>query len=210
MTDSTTTDPLVPKPEAVMRVLVEEREAFLAFLERRTGDRALAEDILQDAFARGLDRLDSLRDGEGAVAWFSRILCNAVSDHHRRRSSAAKALGGFAAGLDAAEAPGALRAAVCRCVARVADTLKPEYAAALKRVEVDGASVKDYASEAGITPNNAAVRVFRAREALRASARVLRPLRRRGMRRLHLRRARGGRRLSVCPRRSLQVVTDPA
>ena len=170
-TDSTTTDPLAPKPEAVMRVLVEEREAFLAFLERRTGDRALAEDILQDAFARGLDRLDSLRDGESAVAWFYRILRNAVIDHHRRRSSAAKALDGFAAELDAAEAPEALRAAVCRCVARVADTLKPEYAAALKRVEVDGASVKDYASEAGITPNNAAVRVFRAREALRARVR---------------------------------------
>lgn len=100
-TDSTTTDPLAPKPEAVMRVLVEEREAFLAFLERRTGDRALAEDILQDAFARGLDRLDSLRDGESAVAWFYRILRNAVIDHHRRRSSAAKAPDGFAA----AEAP---------------------------------------------------------------------------------------------------------
>src|SRR5262249_44316436 len=42
-----------------------------------------------------------------------------------------------------------------------------EYAQALRRVEVEGGSVRDYASEAGITPNNAAVRLFRARETLR-------------------------------------------
>jgi len=44
------------------------------------------------------------------------------------------------------------------------DTLKPEYAAALRRVEVDGVSVKDYADEAGISSNNAGVRIFRVRD----------------------------------------------
>ena len=43
----------------------------------------------------------------------------------------------------------------------------PEYAEALHGVEVDGLSLKDFAAAAGITPNNAAVRVHRAREALR-------------------------------------------
>lgn len=153
-----------------MTMLLDEREAFLGFLAHRTGDRALAEDILQDAFARSLDRIDTLRAEESAVAWFYRVLRNAVIDHRRRHATATKALDGLAAELDAkpAEAPETLRAAVCRCVARLVDTLKPEYAAALRRVEVDEVSVKDYAAEAGITPNNAAVRVFRAREALRA------------------------------------------
>ena len=36
-----------------------------------------------------------------------------------------------------------------------------------RRIEIDGLAVKDYAVEAGITSNNAAVRVFRAREALK-------------------------------------------
>ena len=49
----------------------------------------------------------------------------------------------------------------------LADALKPELSAAIRRVEVDGVAVKDYALEAGITPNNAAVRLFRARQALR-------------------------------------------
>ena len=37
----------------------------------------------------------------------------------------------------------------------------------MRRVEIDGVAVKDYAVEARITSSNAAVRVFRAREALR-------------------------------------------
>jgi len=66
-----------------------------------------------------------------------------------------------------AEAEGEVRSVVCRCVAELAGTLKPEYAGVLQRVEVDGLAIKDYAAEVGITSNNAAVRVFRAREALR-------------------------------------------
>ena len=56
---------------------------------------------------------------------------------------------------------------ICRCVGRIAGDLKPEYAEALRGVEVDGLSLRDFADKAGITPNNAAVRVHRAREALR-------------------------------------------
>ncbi len=52
-------------------------------------------------------------------------------------------------------------------MSRLAATLKPEYADALEAVEVRGTAVKAYAGEKGLTPGNAAVRVFRAREALR-------------------------------------------
>jgi len=38
---------------------------------------------------------------------------------------------------------------------------------ALQRIDVDGVAVKAYADDAGISPSNAGVRVFRAREALR-------------------------------------------
>ena len=41
------------------------------------------------------------------------------------------------------------------------------YADALRRIEVDGLAVKDYVTEIGISSNNAAVRVLRARGALR-------------------------------------------
>src|SRR5262245_7903349 len=68
---------------AVLRVLVENHARFLAFLERRVGGRDAAEEILQDAFVRGLARGGSLRDDESALAWFYRVLRNAIVDHHR-------------------------------------------------------------------------------------------------------------------------------
>ena len=152
----------------VKRVLVENHREFLRFLERRLGRRDLAEDILQEAFARGLTKLDSLRDGEAVVPWFYRTLRNATVDYHRRAKTADRALALFAEEVETSEQPSEfMRAEVCRCVARLAETLKPEYADALRRIEIDGISVTSFADERGISKSNAAVRVFRAREALR-------------------------------------------
>jgi RNA polymerase sigma factor (sigma-70 family) len=154
------------------RTLVENHRVFLDFLERRLGDRAVAEDILQEAFVRGIDRAGQLRESESAVAWFYRLLRNAVIDHHRRQGASRRALTAAAAEAWGAEAPAPeTTAAVCQCVRRLAATLKPEYAAALERVDVDGVAVKDFAAEAGITANNASVRLHRAREALRRRVR---------------------------------------
>lgn len=153
-------------PAAVARLVANHRE-FLGFLAARVGDRALAEDLLQDAFVRGIGKLDSLRDDESAIAWFYRILRNAVIDHHRRHEVRDRRLAALADELDTAQPEDDVHGVVCQCVARLADNLKPEYAAALRRIEIDGVAVKDYAAELGITRNNAAVRVFRAREALK-------------------------------------------
>lgn len=147
--------------------LVEHHRTFLRFLERRVGSRDDAEDILQEAFGRALDRLAAVRDDESVVAWFYRVLRNAVVDHHRRHASAARAIEAFGRELDEAVVPDDVRDAICGCVSLLATTLKPEYADAIRRIDVDGVPVKDFAQAAGITPGNAAVRVFRAREALR-------------------------------------------
>jgi RNA polymerase sigma-70 factor (ECF subfamily) len=56
---------------------------------------------------------------------------------------------------------------ICACVSRLATTLKPEYAEALQAIEVGGTPVKAFAEQKGLSPSNAAVRVFRAREALK-------------------------------------------
>lgn len=157
----------------VKRVLVENHREFLRFLERRVGRRDLAEDILQEAFARGLEKLENLRDGEAAVPWFYRTLRNATVDYYRRSKSADRALALFAEEIEKSEEPvETMQAEVCKCVARLADTLKPEYADALRRIEVEGVSITDFADEQGISKNNAAVRVFRAREALRRQVAV--------------------------------------
>lgn len=155
-------------PEVVGTLVAHHRQ-FLAFVERRVGSRAVAEDLLQEAFVKALERGGELRDGESAVAWFYRVLRNALVDHYRRGGAETRALEWASGTTDAAE-PGPsdeLYAEACRCIGLLVDTLKPEYATAIRRLELDGATLADYAREAGITANNAAVRAHRAREALR-------------------------------------------
>lgn len=161
---------LRPMDAHVTESLLAARASFLAFLERRLGDRAAAEDILQDAYARSMTHGASLRQDESSRAWFYRILRNAVIDRRRRDASHGRALDALAAELDEPEAPpsAALAPTTCACVGRLAAAMKPEYATALQQVTVAGRSVKDFAAAEGITANNAAVRVFRAREALRS------------------------------------------
>jgi RNA polymerase sigma-70 factor (ECF subfamily) len=157
-----------PAPD-VLDVLVDNHRRFLAFLERRVGSREAAEDILQEAFVRSLERADTLRDQGAVIPWFYRLLRNAIVDHYRRTGAEDRALEQYAGREDVAVPAAAeeLHAQVCACVAALVDTLKPEYAAVIKRVDLDGLGVAEFAREAGITPNNAGVRLHRAHEALR-------------------------------------------
>ena len=145
----------------VVETLVANHRRFLSFLEKRVESREAAEDILHDAFLRGLDSA-SLREADNAVAWFYRALHNAVIDHYRRRGSEAKALQGMPL-PDQEE----MRDTICACVSDLINTLKPEYAQAIQRVDLDGLKPGDYAEEEKITANSARVRLFRAREALK-------------------------------------------
>jgi RNA polymerase sigma-70 factor (ECF subfamily) len=152
----------------VLRALVDEHRRFLAFLEPRVGSRAAAEEVLQAAFVKGLERGGALRDAESAVAWFYRLLRNALVDFYRHRDAERRALERHAAEAAATVEPdAALEAAVCACVGALIPTLKEEYAAILRAVELEGASVAEAAARFGITPGNAAVRAHRARQALK-------------------------------------------
>lgn len=157
-----------PVDTRVVDVLIENHRAFLHYLERRVGDRALAEDIVQDAFAKIVARPEQAPEGEAIVPWFYRVLRNAAIDQFRRRGAADRAYEAFARELDTRAAPSQeIEAEICACVSRLAGTLKPDYAEALQTIDVGGVPVKAYAEQKGLSATNAAVRVFRARQALR-------------------------------------------
>ena len=148
--------------------LLENHRAFLRYLERRVGDRALAEDILQEAFAKVVARPEQAPADESVIPWFYRTLRNAAIDQFRRRGAADRAYEAFARELETHEAPtDDMEAEICACVSRLAATLKPEYAEALQAIEVAGTPVKTFAEQKGLSSSNAGVRVFRAREALK-------------------------------------------
>src|SRR3989337_108121 len=125
--------------QAPIAILLENHRAFLRYLERRVGDRTLAEDILQDAFAKVVSRPEQAPADEAVVPWFYRNLRNAAIDQFRRRGAADRAYEAFARELETQETPGAdTEAEICACVSRLAATLKPEYAEVLQAIEVGG------------------------------------------------------------------------
>jgi RNA polymerase sigma-70 factor (ECF subfamily) len=152
---------------APLEALLENRDRFLAFLERRLGSREEAEDLLQDAYLRGVGRLGSLRESEKVTAWFYRLLRNALTDHRRRRDVERRALETLASAPKTAPAPEELMAEVCSCIRDLLPTLRADHAEALLRVDLEGARVADFAKRAGISANNASVRLHRARQAMR-------------------------------------------
>ena len=151
----------------VVDALVENHRNFLSFLERRVGNRAAAEEILQSAYGRAVEKGVPTDDSEGAVHWFFAVLRNAVTDHYRRRAAEARATESIVdEGIPEIADP-ELRAEVCACFRRLLPTLRADYATILEQVDLDERSVSDVAEELGITPNNASVRLHRARGALR-------------------------------------------
>lgn len=161
-----------PEPDdeaaAPLAVLLDNHRAFLRYLEGRVGDRSLAEDILQDAFITVMDRPDQAPADEGVVPWFYRTLRNAAIDRFRRQGTASRAVEAFARELDVHSTPEPeMEAEICACVGRLAATLKPEFADALRAIDVGGTPVKAFAEAQGLSASNAGVRVFRARAALK-------------------------------------------
>jgi RNA polymerase sigma-70 factor (ECF subfamily) len=148
------------------QLLAENHGRFLDFLKRRVESDAVAEDILQDAYAKSLQKLGDVRDEESVVAWFFQILRNSVTDHFRRAGVERKARAEIERDADSSFEP-ELRENICTCVSAVIPTLKPEYAEIVGEVELRERPIGEVAAEKGLTTNNATVRLHRARAALR-------------------------------------------
>lgn len=85
-----------PDRELVQRALDGDKDAFGQLAERyfrmisvlayqKTGHRADAEDIVQEAFVRAFKALDSLRDGKRFPAWLYHITLKLCIDWSRKR-----------------------------------------------------------------------------------------------------------------------------
>lgn len=156
----------MPDTGEVIDRLVANHRDFLAFLQARLPSRAVAEELLQSAFVKALEKNTTLRDSETAVAWFYRLLRNALVDHYRKTGTEARALDRDITAADLPAEP-ELRTAICRCIETLIPNLKPEYSQILQQLELAERPLGDVAAELGITPNNAAVRAHRARLALK-------------------------------------------
>ncbi|HEY3255028.1 MAG TPA: sigma-70 family RNA polymerase sigma factor [Polyangiaceae bacterium] len=81
------------RPEPFERLYEQHAQPLFGFLVYRTGDRALAEDLLADAFERALRarrRFDPRKASE--KTWLYAIALNCLRDHARRNAAHQRAL----------------------------------------------------------------------------------------------------------------------
>ena len=152
-----------PSLEAVA-VLVQNHRKFLAFLEQRVGSRTDAEEILQAAFVKAVEKAESIREDGKSISWFYQMLRNAIIDHYRKQDVQKRAQKSMSLALDFEEE---IERTVCACMNDLIPTLPEDYSSILRMVDLEDGDIKTVAQELGLTPNNARVRLHRARVALR-------------------------------------------
>jgi len=148
--------------------LIQNRQAFLQFLNRRVRSREIAEEILQQFCMRALSKGGDLKKPESMLAWLYRVLNSTLADFHRYQTRKRQKEAEYARlqplhsqGFDANFASG------CTCFYTLIQTLKPEYSDILRQIDLDGKSHTTVAGELGITTNLVKVRLHRARQALK-------------------------------------------
>jgi RNA polymerase sigma-70 factor (ECF subfamily) len=155
-------------PVAFERLFELYHAPVLNYLHRMVGDRALAEDLTQDAFVKAYRALPNTRPDLAFKAWIYRIATNTAISHMRRKKLVKWVP--FLAGQEHASEERIDRAVSRKYdVEQTLEKLPQHYAAALLLRHYQGLSLAETADALGITENAAKLRLFRARKAFAAA-----------------------------------------
>ena len=165
--------------QAVMRCQHGERDAFRYLVERyqdivfgtaynMTRNRALAEEMAQDAFLAAWKGIRSFRRGRPFKPWLMRILVNTVMAHRRKRTVETTPIEG-SEGEDDAEGPEDLAEARSeqQALQRAIGELSPDHRQVVVLRYFSEMTVPELARAAGLTEGTVKSRLHRAHRALR-------------------------------------------
>ena len=155
-------------PHTTPACLITAREAhegeLRGWLRRATGDRQLAEDLLQDLFLKALRQGRGFCEVRHARAWLFRAARNLRIDHLRVQKDRLP----LPDDLAEPEHEVAPVASLARCLPRALQALDDQDADALRRCDLEGMTQADYAELHGLSVPGAKSRVQRARRRLKA------------------------------------------
>lgn len=164
--------------QLLRRVLAGEREVYAQLVERyrdrlgryalrMLGERADAEDVLQETFVRAYRSLAGC-DPERFGAWVFGILVNRCRTHAARRARTnARVVTNDAAMANAAVAHSEERDAIRDAINWALERLPPEQREAFLLKHVEDLSYEEMEQATGVRPSALRMRVLRAREGLR-------------------------------------------
>lgn len=142
-------------------------------------DEALAEELIQDTYARALERVGQLRDPQAALAWLYRVATTVSLDRLRQRRPSTVPLDAVAPAGEGAEQAaererppflleGALESSeMSECVQGYLAALPDDYRTAILLHDAHGLTNPEIAELLGCSLATAKIRVHRARARLR-------------------------------------------
>ncbi|MEL7305340.1 MAG: RNA polymerase sigma factor [Myxococcota bacterium] len=156
-------DERLDRREVVAHALRCHRARLRAFVHARVSSDD-ADDVVQIAAMRAVERAHTLRDPGRVLPWLFRLHRHVIIDWARKRSAEQRWVDEDASVFDAATASPTER---CRCSVTQVQHLSPSYSAILSLVDLGESSLSEAAEQLGVSVNNATVRLHRARKALR-------------------------------------------
>ena len=144
---------------------------------RMVRDRALGEDLTQEAFARAFDRLESYQPDRKFSSWFFQILHNVTVDYLRKKQVAAVSIDelteaghpGFADPKPAALPDAATeQASLAKALDGAMGSLRPEYREVVTLRYREELSVEEIANVMAIPEGTVKTYLFRARKEMAA------------------------------------------
>jgi len=171
------------EPDLVARARLGDRAAFRAIMQRCNQrlfriargvmrDEAEAEDVLQEAYARGFAAVADFRGEAGIATWLTRIVLNEAHRRLRARRPTVdldeldERVVPFPGRAEDPEADAA-RAQIRRMLEQAVDQLPEPFRLVFILREVEELSVEETAAHLGIRPETVKTRLHRARRRLR-------------------------------------------
>ncbi len=160
-----------PDSLALARIVEELSKPLLRYLERYAGERAIAEDLLQETFIRIARGLPGFEGRASLKTWAFSIATRLAADHFRQPAHRVRIVD-----IDeSAELPNGERTIDQRividemnaCVRQVIDSLPEDYRAALVLHDMEGLNAAQTAEICGCSLSTAKIRIHRARLRLR-------------------------------------------
>jgi RNA polymerase sigma-70 factor, ECF subfamily len=155
--------------ETLIRTLYAEHgRSLLAYATRLTGDRAAAEDVVQETLVRAWKHAGDLTTGRGSVrGWLLTVARNIVTDRARARAVRPAEVADV---VDKPPVQGDHSESVVNTmvVMDALDKVSPEHREVLVQLYYRGRSVAEAANELGVPPGTVKSRSYYALRALRA------------------------------------------
>lgn len=149
-----------------IEAMVDEIPALRRYSRTLTGNRAAADDLVQDTLVRAIQKLHLYEQGTRLRLWLMTIMRNIFLDQYRKNKKLTLITADLGGRANDAGGPDQIDRLIHRDLVAQLQALKPEYRELLLLIGVEGLSYEEAAAVTGVPLGTVRSRLFRARNLL--------------------------------------------